>query len=145
MSTAMERVNVAFSIVFTVEAFIKITVQESEYFKDGWSLFDFIIVVISWLDFAFGIYMGHDQTSSAISLFRAFRVARLLRMIKRFPQLRKIFNTFTKSLRQLYNVASLLLLLLVLYSVLGVSFFHSVMLNGSLNEHANFQSFGIAM
>lgn len=50
-----------------------------------------------------------------------------------------------KSLRQLYNVASLLLLLLVLYSVLGVSFFHSVMLNGSLDEHANFQSFSLAM
>jgi hypothetical protein len=84
MSTAMERVNVAFSVVFTVEAFIKITVQESAYFKDGWSLFDFIIVLISWVDFAFGLYIGQEKTGSAISLFRAFRVARLLRMIKRF-------------------------------------------------------------
>ena len=134
----MERVNFVFTIVFTFEAIIKITVQGKTYFKDGWNVFDFIIVVASCVDFTFGLYVGHENQSSTISVFRAFRVARLLRMIKRFQQLRKIFNTFVKSLAQLRNVTSLLLLLLVLYSVLGVSFFHGVMLSGSFDAHSNF-------
>jgi hypothetical protein len=38
---------------------IKITVQQKRYFRDGWSLFDFIIVLASWVDLANGLYYGH--------------------------------------------------------------------------------------
>ena len=89
----MEWLNFFFTCVFTIEAIIKIVVQSSAYFNDRWSIFDFVIVIFSWIDFVFGS-VGGQGSGSALSIFRAFRVARLLRLIKRFKSLWKIFSTF---------------------------------------------------
>jgi hypothetical protein len=55
-----------------------------------------------------------------------------------------IFNTFVITIPSLANIGGLLFLLLYLYAVLGVFMFATVKLQGTLNEHANFQYFGIA-
>ena len=93
LTATMEWLNFFFTCVFTIEAIIKIVVQSSAYFNDRWSIFDFVIVIFSWIDFVFGS-VGGQGSGSALSIFRAFRVARLLRLIKRFKSLWKIFSTF---------------------------------------------------
>jgi hypothetical protein len=124
---AMESVNLVFTIIYTVESGIKIVVFGKKYFKDGWNVFDFMIVVVSWLGFfleaVFKLNVG-----SAATIIRSFRVARVFKMIRRFKSMRKIFNTFVVALPELGNVGSLLLLLLLLYSILGVFFFAKVKL-----------------
>ena len=41
----LEIINLAFVIIFTLEAMIKITAMCGLYFKDSWNIFDFFIVV----------------------------------------------------------------------------------------------------
>jgi hypothetical protein len=124
---SMEFVNLVFTIIYTIESIIKILVFKKKYFKDGWNVFDFMIVVVSWLGFfleaVFKLNVG-----SAATIIRSFRVARVFKMIRRFKSMRKIFNTFVVALPELGNVGSLLFLLLLLYSILGVFFFAKVML-----------------
>jgi hypothetical protein len=93
LTHTMEWVNFFFTCVFTTEATLKIAVHSRAYFSDRWSIFDFIIVVASWVDFTVSSISG-QSSGSALSVFRAFRVARLLRLIKRFKSLWKIFSTF---------------------------------------------------
>jgi hypothetical protein len=54
LTATMEWVNFFFTVVFTMEAVIKISVQSSVYFNDSWSVFDFMIVLFSWVDFVSG-------------------------------------------------------------------------------------------
>jgi hypothetical protein len=48
---AMEYVNLVFTIIYTIEGGSKIAVFRKKYFNDGWNVFDFMIVVVSWLGF----------------------------------------------------------------------------------------------
>lgn len=43
----LERLNLAFVVIFTVECLIKIFALRQYYFTNGWNLFDCLIVVIS--------------------------------------------------------------------------------------------------
>jgi len=52
--------------------------------------------------------------------------------------------TFMVSLPALVNIGTLLILVNVIYAILGVYLFGEIKLNNDLNEHANFQSLGIA-
>ena len=53
--------------------------------------------------------------------------------------------TFIGSLPALINVGSLLFLFLYIYAVLGMNLFATIKLQASLNEKANFQTFGLSM
>lgn len=123
----MDKVNLVFAIIYTIEAIIKLMVFKKVYFSDGWNNFDFVIVVMAWLgvlvEKAFKLNVGPVTT-----VIRSFRIARVFKMIKRFKELSKIFNTMLVSIPALANVGSLLGLLLLLYSVLGVFFFAKIKL-----------------
>lgn len=41
----LEIINYAFAGIFTLEAIIKLFAYRCAYFKDGWNIFDFIIVI----------------------------------------------------------------------------------------------------
>lgn len=47
--TMNEYLNYTFSIIFTGEAIIKLIAMEKNYFKDSWNIFDFIVVVGTWM------------------------------------------------------------------------------------------------
>lgn len=98
LTTAMEWTNNFFTVVFTLEAFSKIIVHRKLYFCDSWNIFDFLIVVASWIDFTISCFSHGKGGGSVLSIFRACRVARLLRLIRRFKALWKIFSTLSKSL-----------------------------------------------
>jgi hypothetical protein len=133
----MEKVNLVFAIIYTIECIIKLIVFKKNYFMDGWNNFDFVIVVMAWIGLViekvFKLNVGPVTT-----VIRSFRIARVFKMIKRFKELSKIFNTMLISIPALGNVGSLLFLLLLLYSVLGVFFFSKVKLQDALSFHANF-------
>jgi len=45
MQQVLVNVNFAFMAIFTIEAILKLIAMKSAYFKDGWNVFDFIVVV----------------------------------------------------------------------------------------------------
>lgn len=136
----LDNFNLAFNIIYTLEAAIKLIAFDKDYFKDNWNNFDFVIVIAAWFGFISQQIEGLD-IGQVTNLIRIFRISRIAKIIKKNKSLRILFYTFIGAIPQLSNVGSLLILFLVLYTVLGVQFFATVKLQDELNVHANFQSF----
>ena len=136
-----EIMNYCFTAVFIAEAFIKLAgIGPRVYFADGWNLFDFIIIVGSFVS----IFISANTTleiRGAINIMRSFRILRLLRLIKRGKSLQLIFNTFVVTLHALANIGGLLLLFIFMYSILGMIIFGEVKRNGVMNNYLNFETF----
>lgn len=132
-----EKLNYVFSIIFTLEAVIKIFAFRRVYFKEGWNVFDFIIVVGTYIGFIVGL-VSNINVGPQTTVIRAFRIGRILRIIRKYKSLRKIFNTFVLAIPSLANVGGLLFLLLYLYSILGIYLFAGIQLQSNLDVHANF-------
>jgi hypothetical protein len=90
LTTAMETVNSVFTVVYTIEAAIKIYIHRCYYFSDGWNRFDFVIVVSAWIGIVveqlFKIAVG-----DLVTIMRTFRISRVFKMVKSWRPLRKIF------------------------------------------------------
>lgn len=86
--------------------------------------------------------VGGGSLGSITTLFRIIRTARLFRLIKMSEGLTDLFNTLMIALPQVANVMTLLMLVFFIYAVIGMNLFSSVRLNGGLNDHANFRTFG---
>ena len=45
----IEIINYIFSVIFTIEAIIKLIALKKKYFKEMWNIFDFIVVIGTWV------------------------------------------------------------------------------------------------
>ena len=140
----MDIVNYVFTAIFTVEAIIKIIAYGKGYFQQGWNVFDFLIVVISYITLIIGVVSSSSIGPKQATIARAFRIGRIFRLIKKAKFLRIIFNTIILTIPALANVGGLLILLLFIFSILGVQTFATIKHQDNLNDHANFENFGIA-
>lgn len=137
----LEIANYIFNAIFTIEFILRISgLGCKRYFSDGWNIFDFAILVGSYV----GAFIEAFTTLSVgvqTTILRAFRISRMLRLVKRAKSLNIIFETFLITIPALANIGGLLLLLLYLYSIIGVSLFAPVKLQTYYNRHANFKTF----
>jgi voltage-gated sodium channel len=111
-----EFLNRTILAIFTLEIIIKMTARSPrpwDYFKDGWNIFDFAIVVVCFLPFG-GAY------AAVLRLFRLLRVVRLITVI---PRLQILVGAMLKSLPSMFYVTILLFLLFYIYAVVGVMLF----------------------
>jgi len=102
---------------FIVEALIKIIAHSPrpwEYFKSGWNIFDFSLIVLSLLPIA----------SQFAMLGRVLRLLRVLRLINALPELRIIVETLVKSIPSMFHITILMSILFFIYGVLGFHLFH---------------------
>lgn len=140
-----------FSLVFVVEAAIKIMGFGWQfYIRSSWNKFDFVLVVASVIDFvmsAVGSSVGGSIFNILRSqkLLRVTRITRMLKLIKSFKSLQSLFVTLWVSLPAFWNVGALLLLIMFVYSYLGVQLLGELRHGDSINEHANFERFWMAM
>lgn len=137
MEEILEILNQVFAAVFLLEAVVKIFAFRVEYFKDGWNVFDFAIVVGTLAGTIINL-SSSVKAGSSFTIVRSFRIGRIFRLIKRYKVLRQSFNTLILTIPALGNVGGLLFLFLYLYSILGVFLFAKVKLQNSLDIHANF-------
>ena len=132
-----------FSIVFTLEAAFKLIALGRTYFEDGWNIFDFSVVIGTWIAFALQTILGLN-IGSQTTVIRTFRICRVFRLVKKAKSLNTIFSAFIVTIPSLANIGGLLILLIYLDAILGVFLFAPVKLQDTLNVHANFQDFGTA-
>ena len=146
VQNALEYTNYFFTAIFTLEAIIKIIAFNFKgYFSQGWNIFDFVIVIFSYVMLIIGFVGDSDVGPKQATIARAFRIGRIFRLITKAKFLRVIFNTIIFTIPSLANVGALMMLLLFIFSILGMQIFATVRLQDNLNEHANFQNFGIAL
>ena len=85
--------NLAFNIIYTLEAMIKLVAFDKDYFKEGWNIFDFVIVIAAWFGFVSTHIKGLDIGPST-NVIRIFRISRIFKIIKKYKSLRILFYTF---------------------------------------------------
>ena len=103
-------------LIFIAEIVIKMIAlapRPQDFFKDGWNVFDFIIVAVCLI----------PASGSFGPVLRLFRLLRVLRLLSAVPKLQLLVNALLKSLPSMLYVTVLLLLLFYVYAVAGVMFF----------------------
>ena len=134
----MEIVNYIFGTIFTIEAILKILAYRRNYFRDAWNKFDFIVVVLTWFVVIFMSFNLPFDVSILGMIARTLRIGRVFRLVKRVPAIQIILQTLLEAIPAISALGLLLGLLFFLYSIIGLSQFAFVTLEGELNYHVNF-------
>uniref|UniRef100_A0A672U3Y6 Voltage-dependent L-type calcium channel subunit alpha n=1 Tax=Strigops habroptila TaxID=2489341 RepID=A0A672U3Y6_STRHB len=159
MNHISDILNVAFTILFTLEMILKLMAFKG-YFGDPWNVFDFLIVIGSIIDVILneidvslsthcppGVVLcmqdSDDDSRVSITFFRLFRVMRLVKLLSRGEGVRTLLWTFIKSFQALPYVALLIVMLFFIYAVIGMQMFGKIaMVDGTqINRNNNFQTF----
>lgn len=98
--------------VFTIEIILRISVYKTSFFKDSWSLFDFVIVAISLV-----------PSSAGFEIFRVLRVLRLFRLITVVPQMKKIVVALLSVIPGIGAIAALLTLFFYIFAIMSTQLF----------------------
>ena len=129
--TLLEIVNEIILWLFVFELAVRMIAESSNllrFFKNGWNLFDFIIVGACFLPF----------TGESILVIRLLRVLRVLRLIRAIPDLRLLVTTLIKSIAPMMYVSLLVFLLFYVYAVMGTFLFRE-------NDPVHFQSLHLSL
>ena len=113
----LEGLNTLFLTYFTVEIAIRLTAHGRapwQYFRNGWNVFDFVVVVSAYLP-------GVRENATALRLVRLLRVFRLISVL---PELRVLVLGVVRSLAPLASVGFLFLILFYVYGMIGWLSFH---------------------
>ncbi|KAL7500787.1 hypothetical protein ACHAWT_009740 [Skeletonema menzelii] len=110
VDSAFEKTDLAFLIIFTIELGMQLIYHGWTLFKDGWLVFDFIIVVLSW-------------SFASLQIIRAFRIFRALRIITRIETMRNLVAALFDIMPRLGAITALLLLIFYIFAVLFTQLF----------------------
>ncbi len=111
--------NQIFLLIFIAEAAIKMAALAPNvlnYFRDGWNVFDFSIIVVSLL----------PATGELATIARLARLMRVLRLVSALPELRLIVATLIRSIPSMGHVVLLMSILFYVYAVAGYHLFHEI-------------------
>ncbi|MDE6536042.1 MAG: ion transporter [Muribaculaceae bacterium] len=105
--------------IFTFEVVIRMIAAGNlkEFFKGGWNIFDFVLVVIGWIP---PTVIDNASTIMALRVLRVFRVLRLLRTLE---EIKLIIAVLIRSMKSLLYNGILFLIFMYLFAVAGVSMF----------------------
>ncbi|NVK75475.1 MAG: ion transporter [Oceanospirillaceae bacterium] len=106
---ALDKVILA---VFVAELGIRLAVHRFAFFKDGWNVFDFIVVGIALV-----------PASGPFAVLRALRVLRVLRVLTFVPSMRNIVGALIKSLNGMLSIAMVLGLVYYVAAVMVTKLF----------------------
>lgn len=113
----LKSINDLILAIFVAEVILKITAvwpRPQDYFRDGWNVFDFLIVAVS-------LMPGAPQFATVARLLRLLRV---IRLVSALPQLRLIVGTLVRSIPGMANVILLMSIIFYVYAVAGFHLFH---------------------
>ncbi|XP_054713123.1 muscle calcium channel subunit alpha-1-like [Uloborus diversus] len=139
----LDVLNIVFTTVFALEFVFKLMAFKfKNYFGDAWNVFDFIIVLGSFIDIIYG-EVNPNSGIISINFFRLFRVMRLVKLLSRGEGIRTLLWTFIKSFQALPYVALLIAMLFFIYAVIGMQVFGKIALDPETEIHRNnnFQTF----
>lgn len=98
--------------VFVLEIALRLYVYRLNFFKDAWSVFDFIVVTIALL-----------PASGPFAVLRALRVLRVLRVLTFVPSMKKIVGALVQSLNGMLSIAMVLSLVYYVAAVMVTKLF----------------------
>jgi len=105
-------IDMACLTLFIVEIAAKLFAQGHRFFRDGWNVFDFLVVGISLV----------PQTGG-LSILRALRVIRVLRLVSALPQMRRVVEGLIDALPGMGTVFLMMSLIFYVAAVISTTLF----------------------
>lgn len=99
-------------IIFCIEIAMKLLVLRGGFFKDGWNVFDLLVV---------GIALA--PATGELSVLRALRVLRLMRLASAIPSMRRVINGMFAAIPGGASVAAVLFVMYYVAAIMGTNFF----------------------
>lgn len=98
--------------IFIVEMLLKIVANGKSFFRDGWNVFDFIIIAISIV-----------PAGEAFIILRTFRVLRLLRLVSILPKLKNVSASLLAAIPSVISTMFLFVVFFYVFAVMAVYLF----------------------
>ncbi|NVK86777.1 MAG: ion transporter [Gammaproteobacteria bacterium] len=98
--------------IFVIEIVLRLIVYRWSFFRDPWSLFDFVVVTISLI-----------PASGPFAILRALRVLRVLRLVSVAPSMRAVVSALIQSLPGMGAIVALLSLIFYVAAVMATTLF----------------------
>lgn len=98
--------------IFILELVLLIIARGTDFFKDPWSMFDFVVIAIAVV-----------PATESLSVLRALRVLRVLRLINKVESMRKVVGGLLSCLPSLASVVSLILIIFYVSAVIATNLF----------------------
>lgn len=98
--------------VFCIEIGAKLIHRDIRFFKDGWNVFDFMVVAIALV-----------PATGPLSVLRALRILRAMRLMTVVPAMRRVVGSLIAALPGMGSVLALIILVFYVAAVLATNFF----------------------
>ncbi|TYC52828.1 ion transporter [Rhodobacterales bacterium] len=98
--------------IFVVELALRLYAHGPKFFKDPWSVFDFVIVAIALM-----------PAGGSLSVLRSLRILRVLRLISVVPSLRRVIGGLVAALPGMGSIVFLMALVFYVFGVMATKLF----------------------
>ncbi|XP_072429349.1 sodium channel protein type 9 subunit alpha-like [Chiloscyllium punctatum] len=106
------------SIIFIIEAILKVTaLNPMPYVRNGWNAFDFIIVLLTCLEW---ILSTVNIPTLKLSMIRSLRMLRVFKLAKNWKTLNTLINIIFKSLKEMGNLTLIVIIVIYIFTVIGM-------------------------
>lgn len=121
VDSAFERVDWVFLVIFTIELALQLIYHGLKLFLDGWLIFDFAIILVSW-------------SFSSLQIIRAFRIFRSLRLVTRITVMRNLVLAVFSVMPKLAAICLLLGLISYIFAVMMTQLFKDLFDQGVTDQ-----------
>jgi len=109
---ALHLLDKAILSVFVLEIAVRLYVHRLGFFRDPWSVFDFLVVGIALV-----------PATGQLSVLRALRVLRVLRVLTIVPSMRRVVGALLGAIPGLVSIGMVLLLIYYVFAVIATNLF----------------------
>ncbi|XP_039378078.1 sodium channel protein type 5 subunit alpha-like isoform X2 [Mauremys reevesii] len=144
----LNKINMFFVAIFTVECIVKLLALRHYYFTNGWNIFDLSVVIMSIVGTLVSHIVNAFENYFSPTLFRVIRLAqigRILRLVRAAKGIRTLLFALMMSLPALFNIGLLLFLVMFIYAIFGMANFAYVQWESGIDDMFNFQTFANSM
>ena len=98
--------------VFVAEIALRLFVHRAAFWRDPWSVFDFLVIAIALV-----------PASGPFAVLRALRVLRVLRLLTMVPSMRRVVGALLAAIPGLGSIALVLLIIYYVFAVIATNLF----------------------
>jgi len=113
--------DLTFLVLFTVELALQLLYHQWALFYDGWLLFDFLVISLSWV-------------TSYLLMIRTFRLVRTMRLVSRVQDLRNLAISLIDSIPKVISLGCLMILMFFIFAVVFTDMFKELYNDGFTSE-----------
>ncbi len=122
-SRIVQRLDTAVTVAFVLELVAKLVVFRWRFFRDGWNVFDLLIVIISLM-----------PATQGLRVIRTLRVLRVLRLLSAVPSMRQVISGLLRAIPGMLSATALLLIVIYVFAILSTQLFGSQCYQGYLDD-----------